>query len=117
MLHQVEDAEDPDDPQYEDRLQHCPVVLQAVVGVGQIQNDLDVERQQGQDVDDVHHVPEELELVRSEQHPYQQLDGKERRTDVIQISQEWFRHHRRYGFVPLSRSALPRHIFHRKHDR
>ena len=60
----MEDPKDTDNPEDEYGLQHGLVATEAAVFVRELQDDLSIERQKRQDVNDVHEIFEEDQLLR-----------------------------------------------------
>ena len=80
MSDKLEDPENPHDPHQTDHLARLPddlKVLQTLEEEGQVEWD------DGGDVDDVHRVPDELELVGADHEPHEELEGEEDDNKVI----------------------------------
>ena len=88
VLDQVKDTENTDNTKYEDGFQYGPVHAHTAVTVCQQQNNLHVQRQQSQDVYQVHWGPEELIFVRCEYNAHNDLKGEECCAYIVQVIEE-----------------------------
>ena len=88
VLQNVEDTEYANDAQDEDGFDEGAVGSKTTETVGELEEVLDVERQQRQDVNDVRGTGEELGLVGGEEDANDELETEEGGADVVQDAQE-----------------------------